>query len=900
MSCRVRPIRAVPDFEDGIMLRFTLLALTLVGAASHAANADGQLDPAFGESEGRTAIGYLESFTPELRAVARAPATAQTWLFADDANDPSALYSARLDGNGVPDPGYGSGLNGRVRTALPATLIPQVETLRVTSAALQSDGKALVAGGLISPDGAPGAFPAIVCRLLTTGNLDPGYDGDGCRVFRSQLAPNETCRVTDIAVDSFDLAVLVGNCTGPALGGRPFVARLGADGAFDIEFNGGLGIVFPTPPLPSVVSQRYASVVALPDGRIAVLGDFAMFSNSIADLELGLLQFDNGGGADTSFNGNGFRSFAFDLGGDDHDRARDLVLRPDGRLLALGEARRADQRGVHLLLAQTTSAGAADTTFGPQGKRNDPLDGSGARSRLSALELDDLGRAVIAGSDVKVDRDAHSHFGTEFRFGFNPGVAPQVEAELTISALTATSGTVESPLLANPIAFSVTPGAATRVILPAAVSDTINDDGILPRALRITAAAPVSIVATSGRSFSSDSFLLTPVEHLGQRYRISAWGAGAGVGSSLTIAATQFDTTITITPSVATDVRAAGVPYQISLDPGEIYRLGANLQAGDDLSGTTIVADRPISVVAGHSCAQVPAGVDFCDAAQEQQVPVDRWGTQFVAVPSLNRPAGMMLRVLADSSPTLVWFDDALVATLQAGETFDAVRTSATAITTSEPAFATQLELGCNFDSPGNCLGEPSLLVLEPVSRWSSSVLASVRDPLLEDDFENLIRIVLPLWATDSVTVDSVPLPAANFTPVGDSGFAVAQLGYAPGEYRVQAAAPLSATIVVVESNEGLAHNGAVIVATPSGDDLLVRLDEGGARDTSFGVDGLARIDHTPLSGGNQNGLDRAVRAIPDGTGIVAASAFLSPVSQQDLPVAYRVIGATLFRDGFE
>lgn len=39
------------------MLRFTCLALALVSAASHAANADGQLDPAFGENEGRTAIG---------------------------------------------------------------------------------------------------------------------------------------------------------------------------------------------------------------------------------------------------------------------------------------------------------------------------------------------------------------------------------------------------------------------------------------------------------------------------------------------------------------------------------------------------------------------------------------------------------------------------------------------------------------------------------------------------------------------------------------------------------------------------------------------------------------------------------------------------------------------------
>ena len=61
-----------------------------------------------------------------------------------------------------------------------------------------------------------------------------------------------------------------------------------------------------------------------------------------------------------------------------------------------------------------------------------------------------------------------------------------------------------------------------------------------------------------------------------------------------------------------------------------------------------------------------------------------------------------------------------------------------------------------------------------------------------------------------------------------------------------------------------------------------------------------ARIDHTSVSGGNQNGIDLAVRAIPSGAGIVAASAFVSPVSQQRLPVVYRVAGAALFRNGFE
>lgn len=884
-------------------MRRIIVSLLLFGTSvPYAANPDGQIDPTFGVTDGRTSIGYLESFTPDLRAFVRSDSSGQYWLFADDRDDAAALYSARLDAEGIPDPGYGLVGDGRRRTPLPAALIPQAEALSVTSAALQADGKALVAGGLYSPDGAPGAFPAVVCRLLGTGALDPTYDGDGCRSFRSQLSPDESCRVTDIAVDAAGLAVVVGNCEGPTIGGRPFVARLAANGALDIEFNGGLGIVLPAEPLPSIESQQYTSVVALPDGRIAVLGEFAMFSNSVADIELGMLQFDNGGGYDAQFSGNGFVSFAFDLGGDNHDRARDLVRRPDGRLLALGEAKRSDVGGIRLLLAQVTADGTPDAAFGPGGKRSDALDGSGERTRISALELDDLGRAIVAASDVATDPAANGNFGTEFRFGFVPGVPPEAPAELHITSLVATTGTVSSPHNAISIPFAVTPGIATVISLPATIHAYVNDDGITARAVRVTAAAPVSVVATNGRSFTADTMLLTPVEHLGKRYRLSAWGAGLGVGSELVVAATEPATTVTITPRVATDAHAAGVPFQVVLQPGEVYMLGANIGVNDDLTGTTIVADKPVAVTGGHSCAEVPDEAEFCDLAAEQQPPLERWGTRFFATPSINRPAGVVVRVLADRSPTLVWFDGVLVATLMEGQVHTATLAAPTAIVTSEPALATQLEIGCAVDKPDpdTCLGDPSLVVLEPVTRWSRDLLATVRDPVFDGPSDSLLRIVLPTSAAASATIDGAALPAGNFTPIGGSGYSMAQIARTPGLYRLQAAAPMSATIVTIGSGEGLAHNAAAVDAAPSGDDLLLRFAANGSRDATFGAGGLARIDHTVLSGGNQDGLDLALRAIPSGAGIVAASAFVSPVSQQHLPVVYRVAGAGLFRDGFE
>src|SRR5688572_23998379 len=84
------------------------------------ANVDGQIDLSYGENEGRTTIGYLESATPDLRAVARSAASGKTWLFADNAEDAAAVYVSRLLPDGIPDPGFGPNADGRRRIVLPA------------------------------------------------------------------------------------------------------------------------------------------------------------------------------------------------------------------------------------------------------------------------------------------------------------------------------------------------------------------------------------------------------------------------------------------------------------------------------------------------------------------------------------------------------------------------------------------------------------------------------------------------------------------------------------------------------------------------------------------------------------------------------------------------------------
>ncbi|HWT15396.1 MAG TPA: hypothetical protein VN581_06395, partial [Patescibacteria group bacterium] len=281
-------------------MRHPLLCLLFSAGLVTAAEPDGGLDPQFGDG-GRSYFGYLESDTVQMRAVAKFPASGRIWMFGDDPEDRAAIYIARTFADGQPDTGFGPGADGRRRTLLPVALIPQVESLALDGAIIQNDGKPIVFGALQSANGETGPFPALVCRLTASGTLDGSFDSDGCKTIRSFLDPQERCRVTDVAIAPDDTLVVIGNCSADTLVERPFVARLTTSGAFDLGFGAGVGIVTPALPAASAYAQHFEAVAVRPDGRIAVLGTFEMASNGVYDLELGLVQFDNGGSFDTEF-----------------------------------------------------------------------------------------------------------------------------------------------------------------------------------------------------------------------------------------------------------------------------------------------------------------------------------------------------------------------------------------------------------------------------------------------------------------------------------------------------------------------------------------------------------------------------------------------------------------------
>lgn len=402
--------------------------------------------------------------------------------------------------------------------------------------------------------------------------------------------------------------------------------------------------------------------------------------------------------------------------------------------------------------------------------------------------------AVAALAAVPAARAIDS-MGTEFLLAFPETVPPDPVQTLLITSQVATSGTVSNPSLGINVPFVAAPGSATLVSLPntveLALSDTVEAKGLL-----VTALDPIAVFGVNRRSGTTGAFLALPTAALGSDYRVATWGPGLGIGSQLAVVATVDGTSVTITPSVSVVGHPAGVPFAVALDRGDTYYLRADLGTDDDLTGTSVASNQPVALFGAHTCASVPdTDTDSCDGTIEQLLPGESWGVEFLTVPFATRTAGDLVRVLAAQDGTEVRLDGALVATLAAGESYDASRTTATWITASAPVLVTQLAKGGTADGPGEVFGDPLQTLVVPTSLYRDSYVVAVPELVDLDPWFSWVNLVVPNDAIGSVTLDGAPVAPASFTPIGTSGFSAAQIETTFGAHALAAERPFGVTV---------------------------------------------------------------------------------------------------------
>lgn len=350
-------------------------------------------------------------------------------------------------------------------------------------------------------------------------------------------------------------------------------------------------------------------------------------------------------------------------------------------------------------------------------------------------------------------------------------------------------------------------------------------------AYRVSADVPVVAVQFNPLTDSQDTSGASLL------YPIAAWGETAEVvgpkstvahpftqspmGAYLALVAAEDGTTVTVTPSVATlagvgvPAGSPGIPFDVDLDDGDVVAImGANV--GEELTGTRLTANTPISLYSGHECVTVPEGTRACDHVAEHLPAPSSWGKNFVAsrLPprDADPPEAVLWQIYARADRTVVTFDAAPQVTglpaapvvLDAGEqvqffvTGNAAVPGDFSIAATEPLMVMQYMSGA--DATMSSEGDPAMVHLAPVEQFLTRYVVLVPPDSWTFDYAVITRELDREVTRDGVAVDSTAFVPTN------NGYEVARVLLEDGVHVFEGEAPFGVIVTGFRSTDAYAY----------------------------------------------------------------------------------------------
>ncbi|WP_333695363.1 T9SS type A sorting domain-containing protein [Flavobacterium sp.] len=214
----------------------------------------------------------------------------------------------------------------------------------VTAAALQTDGKTIVAGSFTSYNGTP-------CKGLIRLNLDGSLDSS----FAISNLSNSNINSINIQTDG--KVIIAGSfnyLNGNSGSNYQNIARLNSDGSIDLTFNSNI-----TNTIGGVSGAIIKSSIILPDGKIIISGNFTTYNNTNA-YRIARLNID--GTLDTSFNIGGLGAQFGITNSNNVTDIKSLKLQPDGKIIVVGNFT-AFNSTVRNHIARLNTDGSIDLSF---------------------------------------------------------------------------------------------------------------------------------------------------------------------------------------------------------------------------------------------------------------------------------------------------------------------------------------------------------------------------------------------------------------------------------------------------------------------------------------------------------------------------------------------------------
>ncbi len=364
--------------------------------------------------------------------------------------------------------------------------------------------------------------------------------------------------------------------------------------------------------------------------------------------------------------------------------------------------------------------------------------------------------------------------------------------KLFITSDRATNGFVSVPGLGERKPFHLNPSEIATIDIDS-VAQLLVSEQVQKLGVHVEADNDVAVFGLSHRPASTDSYLAYPVKVLGTTYRAVGYYALQDAGApnyttEVAMVATADHTVVTMTLNADTKGgHRKGETFSVSLNQGETYLVQGSPVAGhtSDLTGSLVTSTKPIGFFIGHTCAQVPTDVQFCNQLLEMEPPVPSWGRQFY-VGRFEGKGQYAMRVIASEDNTEVFVNNKRVAKLAAGGFYENNHlTDNSFVTASAPVLIAEYSQGSTADSIQ--VGDPMMMLITPTEQFLNYYRFATP---INGSWHHYINLVVPLDAESSLRVDGRSVPIRYFKNIGISRYGIAQYEVGFGSHAISCDQP--------------------------------------------------------------------------------------------------------------
>lgn len=520
-----------------------------------------------------------------------------------------------------------------------------------------------------------------------------------------------------------------------------------------------------------------------------------------------------------------------------------------GMAVACGEPPRGDEQPVTLTAPPTTDA--TDPTAGGEDSTTSGADGTTGGVKLDVGPGDTEGAGDDGGTFNTCEEAAmaKSNQGCEFWAvdlpnawaGINGSPAPQDQQFAVVVANTATDSEANVEVFVgngNAAVDSAVVGVGeVHDFRLAALNQAPRANTYDGAAYRIESDLPITAyqfnpLDNTVQVFSNDASLLFPTHVLGTDYTAVTGDSillgtdqepqGDNSGAFVSVVATEDGTTVDL---FATWGLYPGASQDVMLDRGQVFTavsLGPNTYPGvngdGNLSGSRVVADRPVAVFSGNVATIEPNPGQCCaDHLEHQMLPLVAWGNGYAAAPppspmggATNNPA--VYRITGSFDDTALAYSPAAPAgapgLIDAGQTVRFESDQPFTVTSAEPekSFAlTQFLLSNQYINAFGQAGDPAMIALPAVAQFQTRYVFLVPDGYAAN-YVTVVRV-----AGADVTRDGVSVAAANWRPLGTLDgvdYEYVALSVPPGAHLVESDEPCGIVSVGYDQDVSYGYPG--------------------------------------------------------------------------------------------